>query len=137
MARSRIKDTSILLPWERRGGFLQRPGIARVRPLLLIAGVIALFVVVAHRERQAAGIRATRAALLVLRQAVDTYRADNGWKCPPELLELEKRNYIKKVPVDAWGNSFVLTCPGRFDPKSYDLVSAGPDGIPGGLDRVE
>ena len=137
MARSRVKDTSILLPWERRGGFLQRPGIARVRPILLIVGVITLFVVVAHRERQEAGVRATRASLIVLRQAIDTFRADNGWKCPPELLDLERRSYIKKVPVDAWGNPFDLTCPGRFDPQGYDLVSAGPDGISGGLDRVE
>lgn len=137
MAHARPKDTSILLPWERRGGFLQRPGIARVRPILLIAGVIVLFVVVAHRERERAGIRATRASLLVLRDAVDTFRADNGWKCPSDLFELEKRNYIKKVPVDAWGNPFMLTCPGRFDPQGYELSSAGPDGIPGGLDRIE
>ena len=137
MARARVKDTSILLPWERRGGFLQRPGVARVRPILLIVGVITLFVVVAQRERRAAGVRATRASLLELNQAIDTYRADNGWKCPADLLELERKSYIKKVPLDAWGHPFDLTCPGRFDPQGYELVSAGPDGIPGGLDRVE
>ncbi len=137
MARSRTRDSSILLPWERRGGFLQRPGIARVRPILLVAGVISIFLFLAHRERREAGVRATRASLLVLRQAVDRYRADNGWKCPSDLLELERRSYIRRVPQDAWGNAFILACPGRFDPHGYDLSSAGPDGIPGGLDRIE
>lgn len=137
MARERVKDRAILLPWERRGGFLQRPGIARVRPILLTVGVILLFLLVAHRERQEAGVRATRASLLVLRDAVDTFRADNGLKCPSELLELERRKYISSVPTDAWGHAFVMTCPGRFDPQAYDLSSPGPDGVPGGLDRVE
>ena len=32
------------------------------------------------------------------------------------------------VPKDPWGNEYVYTCPGKHNPTSYDIVSAGPDG---------
>lgn len=137
MARNRPKDRNIILPWEQRGGFLRRPGMSRARPVLLTIAVIAVFLVIAQRERTASGVRATRASLLILRRAVDAYRADHGGQCPPQLTELQKKDYVKQLPTDAWGNPFVLTCPGRFDADGYELSSAGADGIPGGLDRVE
>jgi hypothetical protein len=127
----------IALPWERRGGLLRRLGLSRARPLLLTLSVILLFVLIGVREHRAAGVRATRASALTVRRAVDAYRADHGGKCPAELSELEKKGYVPKVPTDAWGNSFILTCPGRFEKDGYELLSAGPDGEPGGLDRVE
>ena len=45
-------------------------------------GVLALIVLFGVRERQRTGERATRAALLVTRRAVDSYRADHDGKCP-------------------------------------------------------
>jgi general secretion pathway protein G len=45
--------------------------------------------------------------------------------------------YLAIDPVDAWGRPLRLTCPGRNDPTRYDLMSDGPDGELGGLDRVE
>ncbi|PIE05348.1 MAG: general secretion pathway protein GspG [Sorangium cellulosum] len=137
MTRNRSKDHHIILPWEQRGGFFRRPGLSRARPVLLTIAVIVVFILMAQKERTSSGVRATRASLLILRQAVDAYRADHGGQCPPELLELEHKNYIKKLPTDAWGHHFILTCPGRFDPDGYELSSAGEDGIPGGLDRVD
>ncbi|HEX7603074.1 MAG TPA: type II secretion system protein GspG [Polyangiaceae bacterium] len=44
---------------------------------------------------------------------------------------------LRDVPVDAWGHPLRITCPGRLDPKGFDVSSDGPDGLPGGLDRVE
>ncbi|MCU0692558.1 MAG: type II secretion system protein GspG [Polyangiaceae bacterium] len=137
MARKRAKDFSIILPWERRGGLLRRPGISRARPILLTLGVVLFLVVVAYRDRTRSGVRATRASLLSLRQAVDAYRAEHGRQCPSDLLELERAGYVRKVPADAWGSTFILQCPGRFDADGYELSSSGPDRIPGGLDRVE
>ena len=32
---------------------------------------------------------------------------------------------------DAWGRDLSYTCPGRHNPRSYDLSSPGPDGEPG------
>jgi len=137
MARNRSKDRNIILPWEQKGGFFRRPGMSRARPVLLTAAVIAFFLLVAQRERTASGVRATRASLLILRRAVDAYRADYGGQCPPELAELQRKDYVKTIPMDAWGRPFILTCPGRFDVDGYELASAGADGLPGGLDRVE
>lgn len=137
MVRKRLADSSIVLPWERRGGLFRRLGLSRARPLLVTLSVVLLFVAIGVREHQNAGIRATQASLLVVRQALDRYRADHGGKCPGELTELEKGNYIHHVPTDAWGRPFDLACPGRFEAASYELSSAGPDGEPGGLDRIE
>jgi len=108
-----------------------------VRPVLFVLAVVTVFVLMVRRDRTESGIRVTRASLLVVRKALDSYRADYPGQCPPDLGELERKNYINKVPLDAWGRPFYLTCPGRFDPDGYELTSAGPDGIPGGLDRVE
>ncbi len=89
------------------------------------------------RERKQIGIRSTRATILVIREAVDGYRADNDWKCPESLQALKDTGYIRVDPVDAWGRPLQLTCPGRRNPESYDLVSFGPSGDMRGLDRVE
>ena len=34
---------------------------------------------------------------------------------------------FKKVPKDPYGNNYVYLCPGRKNPNSFDLYSAGPD----------
>lgn len=137
MARKHLTERAIVLPWERRGDLFARLGLSRARPLLLILAIVILFVILGVRERHNAGVRATRASLLTLRPMIDLYRADHGGKCPSDLSELERRGYANRVPTDAWGHSFVLTCPGRFDPLGYELWSPGPDGEPGGLDRIE
>ena len=30
--------------------------------------------------------------------------------------------------LDSWGNQLWYDCPGTYNPDSYDLISAGPDG---------
>ena len=131
------RAVSVFLPWEQQGRLYRWSGISRARYVLLALSAVIVFVLFAQRERTESGIRATRASLLTLRTALDSYRAANGGDCPPDLAELERKNFIRLIPLDAWGHPFLLTCPGRFDPQGYELTSAGPDGIPGGLDRVE
>ncbi|HKQ68931.1 MAG TPA: type II secretion system protein GspG [Polyangiaceae bacterium] len=134
---ARKAASGIYLPWERRGGFVRRLGLARARPFavgLVVLGVVVLFGV---RERQRTGERATRAALLVVRRAVDSYRADHDGKCPRQLEEVERAGYLTDLPDDAWGRPLRLACPSRREGVAYDLSSDGPDGEPGGLDRIE
>ncbi len=38
--------------------------------------------------------------------------------------------YLKKTPVDPWGNAYVYLSPGVHD--QYDIISYGADGEPGG-----
>jgi general secretion pathway protein G len=128
---------SIYLPWERRGGITRRLGLARIRPFFLALLVLVIVVLLGVRERQRTGERATRAALLVVRRAVDAYRADHEGKCPKQLEELETTRYLADLPDDAWGRPLRLVCPGRREGAAYELSSDGPDGEPGGLDRIE
>lgn len=135
MARG-SNDKRIFFPWEGRGGFFAAIGRGRVRPLLIGALVVGFVVVVGVRERNRAGLRQTRATLLDARAAVDAYMAQNDGGCPPSLEAVAALGPFQGVPRDAWGRPLRLICPGRDDTSPYDLMSDGPDGKPGGLDRI-
>jgi len=137
MASRKTGSQGIYLPWERRAGISRRLGLARLRPFFVGAVVLSLLVLLGVRERQRTGERSTRAALLVVRRALDAYRADHEGKCPKQLEELEAARYLVALPDDAWGRPLRLVCPSRRDGAAYDLSSDGPDGEPGGLDRIE
>ena len=136
MARRRSREQTIFFPWERRGGLLRLPWI-RSSPLLAGLGMILLLLILGVRERSRTGVRTTRATILVVRQAIDAYRADHDGRCPPSLSALQTEQYLKTPPVDAWGRRLQLTCPGRRNPERYDLESLGPSGDLRGLDRIE
>jgi general secretion pathway protein G len=54
-------------------------------------------------------------------------RDENNWKGP----------YVKgEIPKDPWGNDYIYECPGRYNDKSYDIMSMGPDGRVGGDDDI-
>lgn len=137
MARRRPRDQTIFFPWERGGGLFRRSGLARARPFAAAIGMMLLLLLLGARERRKTGIRATRATLAVVHTAVAAYRADHERRCPASLVALKREGYLGIDPVDAWGRPLRLTCPGRKDPDGYDLMSDGPDGEMGGLDRVE
>ncbi len=135
MARRRSREQTIFFPWERRGGLL-RPWL-RSRPLLAGLAMVVLLLLLGMRERRRTGERSTRATIVVVREAIDAYRADHGRRCPPSLDVLRQQGYLSIAPVDAWGRRLELTCPGRRNRQGYDLVSKGPRGDLRGLDRVE
>lgn len=133
----RQRASKVFFPWERRRGLFGFISRARVG---IVAGVIVAALVVMWirgREERSAGIRATRASITTMFRAVSAYRADHSGGCPKELGELVAGGYSRDVPLDAWGRPLRLTCPGRRDPKGFEISSDGPDGIAGGLDRVE
>jgi hypothetical protein len=137
-AKHRPSDRRILFPWEGRGGLRRFIELGKIRPIalgLVIAFVLVLIGVHEHRE---AGIRRTRATLLGVRPAIDAYMADHDGGCPPSLGALpEAYARFKDPPVDAWGKQLRLICPAEKLGKSYVLESGGPDGEPGGLDRIQ
>ncbi len=47
-----------------------------------------------------------------------------------------KGPYLKKKPLDPWGNEYVYRFPGKRGGKAYDLLSYGPDGEEGGEDDI-
>jgi general secretion pathway protein G len=68
----------------------------------------------------------TEQGLTALRQAPTSDPVPKAWNGP----------YLKKaLPMDPWGNDYVYTSPGEHNPDSYDLISHGADGQPGGTGR--
>jgi general secretion pathway protein G len=90
---------------------------------------------------------AARAQVEIFGLALDAYRLDNDYyPSTPQGLEALRRlpagepaarnwrgPYLKKaVPLDPYGRPYVYRSPGEVNPDSYDLLSAGRDGEPGG-----
>ncbi len=130
-------ERRIRFPWERRGGLRALLKLGRAGPVLLVLGVLAFIVTLGVRERRSAGVRQTRATLIGVRRALDAYRADNDGGCPSGLDKLAAYGNFKETPTDAWGHALRFSCPARREGEAYQLSSDGPDGEPGGLDRVE
>jgi general secretion pathway protein G len=82
-------------------------------------------------------VRATRAEIGDASRAIAAWQADHARTCPASLADLVTAGYLHQVPRDAWGHPLRVTCPGRRDPQGFDVSSDGPDGEPGGTDRVE
>jgi len=139
MAGSRrfASERRIWFPWERRAGARRLLMLGRVGPVLVVLAVIGFIGGLGVRERHSAGVRQTRATLIGVRRAVDAFRADNDGGCPSGLDKLSAYGNFKDAPTDAWGHALRLVCPARREGESYQLSSDGPDGEPGGLDRVE
>lgn len=130
-------EPKILFPWEARGGLRRFLRLGRLRPFVVIFGVVGFVTLVGVRERRSSGLRQTRATLLGARRVVDGYLADHDGGCPPSLEAASEEAHLEAVPKDAWGRPLRLVCPGRWDGARYELLSDGPDGEPGGLDRIE
>jgi general secretion pathway protein G len=130
-------EPKVFFPWERRrglGSLLRRGGARRA---IVAALALGAFAALRGVELRTAEVRATRAAIARFMEAVSAYRADHDRACPASGAELVAGGYVREVPRDAWGHSLRLACPGRRDPHGFDVTSDGPDGQPGGLDRVE
>lgn len=136
MTRARSRS-SIFFPWEKRRGLYAVFRTGRVRPVLVFVAVLGFVTFVAAREREKSGVRETRATLLGVRRAIDAYMAENDGNCPKGLEEALDFGSFQGLPRDAWGNPLRLVCPARRPGERYELLSDGPDGRPGGLDRIE
>lgn len=137
MGRFRASTQRSFFPWERSGGLFRRTGMYRLRPLLGVVMLGSLIVMVAVRERKQSGVRRTRAVILDVRRGVDAYLAAHKGICPESFRELMSEGWLSVAPVDAWGNPLTLICARREAGNKYRLVSAGPDGLIEGLDRIE
>lgn len=131
-ARSRIsyaweRDRLWRAPEFRRWAALGGLGLA----------VVVVVLAMDAREEHAADARVTRSAIGVVFDATMAFRADHEGGCPPDSRALYAAGYTKTLVADAWGRPLRIICPGRKDPRGFDVVSDGPDGEPLGLDRVE
>ena len=137
MSARRLSEPGVFFPWEKKRGIMGAFGKARVRLIGAVVVGVGVLLIIHRREEQAAAVRATRATITTAGRAISAYRADHAGACPHALHDLVTFGYAHDEPVDAWGRPLRLVCPGRSDPAAFDLSSDGPDGLPGGLDRVE
>jgi len=112
-------------------------GFGRLRPILVFAIAFAAIVIIASRERRQAGIRQTHAILRQTELAVEAYMAEHDGGCPPSPQDVAVHMKGQVLLRDAWGQPPRVICPSRRPGVGFEVVSDGPDRIPGGLDRVE
>jgi general secretion pathway protein G len=112
--------------------------------IAVLAGLVAPMVFSHVGE---AKVSAARAQIELFGMALEAYRLDNDYypstaqglealRTPPA-GEPEARAwrgpYLKKtIPLDPWGRPYVYRSPGETNRESYDLLTYGRDGRPGG-----
>jgi len=112
-------------------------GLGRLRPLVVFGLLLIAVLVVAGRERRRSGIRQTRAVLQQTEFAVEAYRSEHDGGCPSSPQDIAVYTRSQQLRPDAWGQLPRVVCPSRQVGMGFDVISDGPDRIPGGLDRVE
>ncbi|MBN3038727.1 MAG: type II secretion system major pseudopilin GspG [Candidatus Omnitrophica bacterium] len=124
---------------------ITKTGFTLVELLLvvIILGALAAMIVprLAGRSEQAKVAIAKADVTSNIPLALDLYELDNG-RYPNSLQALQSNTgggsnwngpYIKKKPVDPWGNEYKYKCPPDHG-RDYDLFSLGPNGVEGGDD---
>jgi general secretion pathway protein G len=118
--------------------------------VLVILGVLAAIVVPKFSGRtEQARVTAAQSQLATFATALDAFEVDNGYypRGGDGLLALidepqDAQNWrgpylsADAIPLDPWGNPYIYESPGRHNPRSYDLMSAGPDGQVGNDDDI-
>jgi general secretion pathway protein G len=125
-------------------------GFTLIEILVVIAVIAILASIVTpmvFRNVGDAKTSSARAQIEILATALDSYRLDNDYypSTAQGLAVLRTRPagsptgdkwrgpYLRKdVPDDPWKNPYVYSSPGTVNPESYDLLSLGRDGKPGG-----
>lgn len=137
------------LATEREGGFTLIEILVVITVIAILAGLVSPMV---FRNVGDAKISAARAQIEIFGLALDTYYLHNDYYpttaqglaalvtppvLPPSRPPISWRGpYLKKgIPLDPWGNPYLYLSPGTNNPTSYDLLSYGRDGKPGGTDE--
>lgn len=132
------------------GAIQSEQGLTLIEIIVVVAILGLLATTVAPSVFQHVGTAkrtAARSQIELLGAALDAYRLDNDLYPTTEqglealrvlpTTEPEPRSwrgpYLKRdVPADPWDRPYVYLYPGEVNPMSYDLLSLGRDGLPGG-----
>jgi len=117
--------------------------------VIVILGILAAIVVPRITGRvDEARIEATKVQIKAIKDSLEQYKLDNGFypttkqglralvekpNSPP--VPTRWRQYLDKLPKDAWGNDFIYISPGVQGP--FELRSLGPDGKEGTEDDID
>ena len=117
--------------------------------VLVILGTLAAIVLPKFTgTTQRSRITAAQTQISTFKTALNAFEVDMGYY-PKSLLDLIQAPrgtttqswhgpYLDSdaIPKDPWGNEYLFICPGKHNPSSYDVSSAGPDGQMGSDDDV-
>ncbi len=137
-----IKKRFALRCSQQESGFT----LIEIMVVVVILGILAAMVApkILSRPDQAKGIVA-RSDIETISQALELFRLDNGFyptldqglealiqkpSSPPEAKSWNPEGYLKKIPIDPWGNPYMYLQPGNHG--KFDLYSLGADGREGG-----
>ena len=115
--------------------------LIEIMVVLVIIAIMASFVVpsVINRPDQARDTK-VKNDVLTIESALDLFKLDKG-KYPDtknglnELVKDKDNMYLKRLPLDPWGNAYQYLNPGKFE--RIDVYSYGADGIGGGSGKNE
>lgn len=137
----------LMIRWQvkarQNSGFTLIELVVVMTIIAILAGAVALQIV--NRTKIARRTRAIQ-DISTIETALDLYAADNGHHpstqqgiealrqkpSSPPVPENWNGPYLKKSPIDPWGNPYVYRFPGQLNPNGYDVISYGDDGQPGG-----
>jgi general secretion pathway protein G len=117
--------------------------------VLVILGTLAAIVLPKFTgTTQRSRITAAQTQISTFKTALNAFEVDMGYY-PKSLLELIQQPrsnaaqnwhgpYLDSdvIPKDPWGNEYVYVFPGKHNPSSFDISSAGPDGQMGTDDDI-
>ncbi|NBA96201.1 type II secretion system major pseudopilin GspG [Pseudomonas sp. R5(2019)] len=121
--------------------------LIEIMVVVVILGVLAALVVPQIMSRpDQAKVTVAQSDIKAIATALDIYKLDNftypgtqqGLEAlvskpsgSPEARNWNPDGYLKRLPLDPWGNPYHYLVPGQ-DGRAYDLFSFGADGRPGG-----
>jgi general secretion pathway protein G len=121
--------------------------------IMLVVTIIALLLAAAIYGLQgnlgfAQDVR-VKADIKAMTVALNTYYGTNGFyptteqglqalvtQPDSEPKPRQWRQFFQKIPMDPWGNQYIYVYPGKHNPDSYDLYSAGKDRKPDTADDI-
>jgi general secretion pathway protein G len=121
--------------------------LIEIMVVVVILGILAAIVVPRLLSRpDEAKVTKAKIDMKSIEEAIGLFKLDNGFYPSTDqglqaLVEKPSTGripnkyaadgYLKKVPADPWGNDYVYLSPGLRS-QSFDLISYGADGQPGG-----
>jgi general secretion pathway protein G len=105
--------------------------------LVILATLAAIVLPKLSGRTEQAKLTAAATQISNFKTALDAFEVDNGYypkgKNGLQDLIVQPRDalswhgpYMESIPKDPWLNDYIYECPGRHNPASYDISSAGP-----------